>query len=249
MSTISAGTTSGTTLVATGDTAGTLVFKTNDTGSGGTTAMTINTSQNVGIGTSSPSSPLNVVSASSSLAIAINGRSSDGLGAMYFYANNGSTQYATITTSATEFRLSSVPAAAVQTFYTNGAERMRIDSSGVLSFNSGYGSVAAAYGCRAWVNFNGTGTVAIRASANVSSITDNGTGDYTINLTTAMPDINYNVIGNASNGTNWTYGPAPFISSPSLAEVAPTTSAVRLVVGSNAGSFLDAKYVCYAIFR
>ena len=87
---------------------------------------------NVGIGTSSPSSPLNVVSASSSLAIAINGRSSDNLGGMYFYANNGSTQYATLTASATEFRLSSVPAAAVQTFYTNGSERMRIDSSGNL---------------------------------------------------------------------------------------------------------------------
>ena len=96
----------------------------------GTNAVYIDSSQNVGIGTSSPSSPLNVVSASSSLAIAINGRSSDNLGAMYFYANNGSTQYSTIIASATEFRLSSVPAAAVQTFYTNGSERMRIDSSG-----------------------------------------------------------------------------------------------------------------------
>lgn len=45
--------------------------------------------------------------------------------------------------------------------------------------------------CRAWVNFNGTGTVAIRASFNVSSITDNGTGDYTVNFTTAMSDANY----------------------------------------------------------
>ena len=92
--------------------------------------MRIDSSGNVGIGTTSPSSPLNVVSASSSLAITINGRSSDNLGAMYFYANNGSTQYSTLTASATEFRLSSVPAAAVQTFYTNGSERMRIDSSG-----------------------------------------------------------------------------------------------------------------------
>ena len=49
--------------------------------------------------------------------------------------------------------------------------------------------------CRAWVNFNGTGTVAIRASFNVSSITDNGTGDYTINFTTAMPDANYSYQG------------------------------------------------------
>lgn len=44
---------------------------------------------------------------------------------------------------------------------------------------------------RAWVNFNGTGTVAIRAAYNVTSITDNGTGDYTVNFTTAMPDVNY----------------------------------------------------------
>ena len=50
---------------------------------------------------------------------------------------------------------------------------------------------APSYTCRAWVNFNGTGTVAIRASGNVSSITDNGTGDYTVNFTTAMPDANY----------------------------------------------------------
>ena len=54
---------------------------------------------------------------------------------------------------------------------------------------------APVYACRAWVNFNGTGTVAIRASGNVSSITDNGTGDYTINFTTAMPDANYSVAG------------------------------------------------------
>lgn len=45
--------------------------------------------------------------------------------------------------------------------------------------------------CRAWVNFNGTGTVAIRASFNVSSITDNGVGDYTVNFTNALPDANY----------------------------------------------------------
>ena len=66
---------------------------------------------------------------------------------------------------------------------------------GNLSFNSGYGSSAVAYGCRAWVNFNGTGTVAIRASGNVSSITDNGVGNYTVNFTTAMPDANYAAIG------------------------------------------------------
>jgi hypothetical protein len=66
---------------------------------------------------------------------------------------------------------------------------------------------APLYMCRAWVNFNGTGTVAIRASGNVTSITDNGTGDYTVNFTTAMTDANYSVSGfsialDSSNATN-----------------------------------------------
>lgn len=64
-------------------------------------------------------------------------------------------------------------------------------TSGDFQFNSGYGSVAVAFGCRAWVNFNGTGTIAIRASGNVSSITDNGPGSYGVNFATAMPDASY----------------------------------------------------------
>ena len=72
---------------------------------------------------------------------------------------------------------------------------------------------APIYASRAWVNFNGTGTVAIRASGNVSSITDNGTGDYTVNFTTAMPDVNYatnvttcNRIGEGAFGMGGLYG-------------------------------------------
>jgi hypothetical protein len=76
-------------------------------------------------------------------------------------------------------------------FTEGGTAVGQFDSSANFKFNSGYGSVATAYGCRAWVNFDGTGTPAIRASGNVSSITDNGTGDYTVNFTTAMPDVNY----------------------------------------------------------
>jgi hypothetical protein len=55
--------------------------------------------------------------------------------------------------------------------------------------------LAPIYAARAWVNFNGSGVVAIRASGNVSSVTDNGTGDYTINFTTALPDADYSVSG------------------------------------------------------
>jgi len=84
-------------------------------------------------------------------------------------------------------------------FTTDGTKVAEIDASGNMKFDSGYGSVATAYGCRAWVNFNGTGTVAIRASGNVSSITDNGTGNYTVNFTTAMPDNNYSAVGSCTN--------------------------------------------------
>lgn len=56
---------------------------------------------------------------------------------------------------------------------------------------------------KAWVNFNGTGTVAIRAAFNVTSITDNGTGNYTVNFTSAFADTNYTCVsGLARNATN-----------------------------------------------
>jgi hypothetical protein len=89
------------------------------------------------------------------------------------------------------------PSATALTLQYGGTTGATLDTSGNLQFNSGYGSVATAYGCRAWVNFNGSGTVAIRASGNVSSITDNGAGDYTVNMTNAMPDTNYAFVGNA----------------------------------------------------
>jgi len=121
-------------------------------------------------------------------------------------------------------------------------ERMRIDSSGNLLFNSGYGSVATAYGCRAWVNFNGTGTVAIRASGNVSSITDNGTGDYTANLTTALVDANGSVVG----GGFYFSG---FNSNGEAVQCAlSTTSAVRIITGSTAAR-VDFNYVNISVFR
>lgn len=85
-------------------------------------------------------------------------------------------------------------------FETATNEQARITAAGLFQFNSGYGSVATAYGCRAWVNFNGTGTVAISASGNVTSITDNGVGDYTVNFTNAMPDGNYTVGGSSTGG-------------------------------------------------
>jgi hypothetical protein len=117
------------------------------------------------------------------------------------------------------------------------------DASGNLAFNSGYGSSAVAYGCRAWVNFNGTGTVAIRASGNVSSITDNGTGDYTVNFTTALADANYSFAVNAgAPGID-----TPFVEAP---RVALTTAAFRLrTFGYNGLTLIDSSICSVAIFR
>jgi hypothetical protein len=96
--------------------------------------------------------------------------------------------------------------------------------------------------CRAWVNFNGTSTVAIRASFNVSSITDNGTGDYTINFTTAMSDANYSsVVSGGSKGNGYTVGTSE--------ASAPTSSSFR-VLNSYAGvGVQDATYVFASVFR
>lgn len=101
---------------------------------------------------------------------------------------------------------------------------------------------APIYPCRAWVNFNGTGTVAIRASGNVTSITDNGTGDYTVNFTTAMPDANYSVSGSASNVSG-----GSFMCPVSAATF--TTTSSRIFSVNNAGSVVDADAISAAYFR
>ena len=132
------------------------------------------------------------------------------------------------------------PAADTIAFSEGGVEAMRLDSSANLQFNSGYGSVATAYGCRAWVNFNGTGTVAIRASGNVTSITDNGTGDYTINFTTAMSDANYALAGLSFTDNNG--------SECVRIQTAPTTSSSRIMT-TRATAAYDSQFTTVAVFR
>ena len=98
------------------------------------------------------------------------------------------------------------------------------------------------YKCRAWVNFNGTGTVAIRASGNVSSITDNGTGDYTVNFTTAMPDANYSAQYMLSESRQ-------FIKTLANGGADQTASQFRLQSLSAAGAATDAAFNLLAFFR
>jgi len=81
----------------------------------------------------------------------------------------------------------------------NAAAQRGLVLSAILNVLNATGS-APMYACRAWVNFDGLGTVTIRASGNVSSITDNGTGDYTVNFTTSMEAGNYATTANWTNG-------------------------------------------------
>ena len=112
---------------------------------------------------------------------------------------------------------------------------------------------APIYACRAWVNFNGTGTVAIRASGNVSSITDNGVGDYTVNFTTAMQDANYSV-AMSTTGLNTTTDQARImqvLGTEASGAGSKTTSSIRVVRGlsAGAGGLVDAAEINVAIFR
>jgi len=203
-------------------------------------------------------------------------------------------------------------------FAEGGAQCGEFDASGNFQFNSGYGSVATAYGCRAWVNFNGTAnsnlsgtytrtspsttvtvtatahgyitgnlayldftsgtavdgtytvtvvdadtftvtTVAstttsgnvtlrrntIRASGNVSSITDEGTGEYRVNFTTAMPDADYSVVV-TTGGTNVRIN----ASSPQTSGIDPTTTSTSVGTFIDSSStFTDSRYIHVAIFR
>ena len=220
-------------LKTTGGNDGTLVLQTTTAGGTATTAMTIDTSQNVGIGTTTMTRNTNIGGSSAAVGLSLQNSGTSGRSYSIFSTNNG--------------------AAAVGAlgFYddTAGAYRMVIDSSGNLQFNSGYGSVATAYGCRAWVNFNGTGTVTIRASGNVSSITDNGTGDYTVNFTNAMPDANYSVVASSRQLTASGYLSVATDVGTGGSNLTRTTSAYQIQMANVVGGLNDNPWQSVAIFR
>ena len=137
-------------------------------------------------------------------------------------------------------------------FQSAGSTKATIDTAGNLKFDSGYGSVATGYGCRAWVNFNGTSTVAIRDSGNVSSVTDNGTGDYTINFAIAMPDANYS---SSLATTTYTAGNdvihAHILGTSTGGATTQTTTQLRFTTGNTSSATVkfDMALICASIFR
>ena len=171
------------------DNSGVLALQTN-----GNTAVTIDATGNIGVGTSSPGSGIKLdvlggeiragrVDSSYEGGQVSLSRSTDNATAWYFdvYGN----------TSTPSLRVVDV---------SSGAVRASIDSSGNLQYNSGYGSTATAYACRVCANFTGAGS--INGSGNVTSVTKNGTGDYSIFFTNNMPDANYSYQVAAQRVTN-----------------------------------------------
>lgn len=234
MSIISAGTSNTSTLVYTGDTTGAMVFQTNGT----TEAMRIDTNQNVGIGTSSPSSygpngsmlALAKTASGTETNLSIINNSSTNyqgagilLGNLAASANTGATYlyHHKFTTGSDAYAFNISQRKTDGTYISNiwnvdylnnvhafyrpntGVQVMGLDANGNLQFNSGYGSVATAFGVRAWVYFNTSGS--ILGSGNVSSVSKNATGNYTANFTNALPNANYSAVATADIG-GWNTG-------------------------------------------
>jgi len=138
---------------------------------------------------------------------------------------------------------------------TNGVERLRIDSNGQVSSVIPNGiTLYNQFMCRAWVNFDGTRNVDnsgsstngqpvfIRGSGNISSVTKNATGDYTINFLVGMPDANYSVCG-ASDNLSSSY-PIKFFIHTIL------SGSVRVMANRDtSGNMLDSTIISVAVFR
>jgi hypothetical protein len=216
----------------------------------GNVAIAVDATQNVGVQTASPAYPLHV-----------GGGNNTGIvttGPAAYVATNGATSLVVRdATNGIESFLycgSSVVLAGAATNHpyqirTANATRITISAAGdtsianTLSFNSGFGSAAVAYGTRAWVNFNGGAGAtppSIRASGNVSSVTDTAVGQYVVNMTNAMPDTNFVV----SAATQWGGGPYIIAHNSTF-----TVNSVNIVNGNAAGTSVDVAIMCVTITR
>jgi len=259
-------------IIHAGDTNTSIRFPANDTvtvETNGAERLRVDSAGNVGIGTTSPIAQLHVIRSDTVPSTQEVARFQNAGASFFTTVTSASTGSAIIDLGATSAGGGNVSSAGM-TFSTRNAgvfgERLRISSSGNVGIgtsspaeqlhitgNFRVGSAVLAtptgsapmYVGRAWVNFNGTGTVAIRSSGNVSSITDNGTGDYTVNFTTAMPDANYAVTTAQSRLNTTSSNIAIRVRDPAD----QLTSSVRVQSQSSTGGFTDADAVYVAIFR
>lgn len=199
----------------------------------GTQAILVDASQNVGLGVT-PSAKLDV----NGVVCALGGNSPTGGFNLRTVAGTITPRITNDASNATVIRAGASGASVSFNNFANSAELAAIDSSGVLFFNSGYGSSAKAYGCRAWCQYNNS--QAIVGSANISSITVNGTGDIRLNFTTAMPDANFSAVAS----TNEDGGTAKFCN-----PTQPSTTTIRVVTYNIVGATTNNTYNFVAVFR
>jgi hypothetical protein len=244
-----------------GDNSGSLQLATNN----GTTAVTIDTSQNVLVNSTTLFDPNNYAPSGgkflqvratatdrgSFVNIIGGGGGANGywLGGINYAVSGQTNPAATIFSYTGTTATSGILGFATSSDTTSApTERMRIASDGTISTTIG-STLYGAYPARAWVNFNGTGTVAIRQSRNVSSITDNGTGDYTVNFATAMPDNEYSWSFASQNSNT---GSVTFQNIfPLMLDGANqvTTSGLRFNTAITGGTKYDCAIVAVTIFR
>jgi len=242
---VSAGTTSSTALNMSADTSGVLQLASNN----GTTAVTIDTSQYVGIGTTTPT---NYSSASARAVIANNSSGANTVG-LALVNNNSATSTAISLDFVPNTNIALAQIQALRTDVGGGgatnlrflnyngsaiAEAGKFSANGDFYMNTGYGSSALAFGCRAWCQFNGS--QAIVAAGNFTSVTSNGTGDIYLNFSTSMPDANYSCVAS----TNEDGGTPKWIN-----VTQPATNRIRIVTWNTSSTKVNNTYNFVAVYR
>ncbi len=133
----------------------------------------------------------------------------------------------------------------MSTLKTNTIQHLTSGFNNIVTHTDGAGTVNAAH-ARAWVNFDGTGAVAIRSNFNVNSITDNGTGNYTVNFTNALSDANYVCFGDGRRSADVGGGEV----SPNTGFSNFATTSVRMgTQDNNADGYQDSTNVFFVLFR